>query len=221
MCAFKAPNGVDLVTEFAPRGDLLSYSFHLEDLSKRKQLDSKLFPTLLFQMLIALKFLHDRHMVHGDVKPGNILIFENCFKIADFGHCSAPYPFPRQISANYGTVLYSSPESYRDRGYGRKADIWALGMTIFSLIWEPFPGWQEIEDPHVFFAKLLTFNGAWQDDAYEKTPIEFQPIVAILDLMLSPSLKERHSAEQLLCHPYLETQLSAEEVSSYFNMSDI
>ena len=85
----------------------------------------------------GLEHIHSRNIIHRDLKPENIFIDANGTpKIGDFG-------IARQVSETSqaqtvaGTPLYMAPEVYRDpfgKGYGSRADIYALGLIGFELL---------------------------------------------------------------------------------------
>jgi calcium/calmodulin-dependent protein kinase I len=100
------------------------------------------------QLLSGLIYIHAQDLVHGDVKPENILIFESTSspgkyiaKICDFGFAETVGPsglLPhRGMRGSYG---YFSPEQLNCRPYGKPVDIFALGILIFTLLvgYEPF-----------------------------------------------------------------------------------
>lgn len=87
---------------------------------------------LFYHTCLGLKYLHDRHIVHGDIKPSNILIFRNHndfeAKLCDFslsGLC-----LNRIYNKKAYTPTYCPPEIYETESYDFKADIWALGVTF-------------------------------------------------------------------------------------------
>jgi len=62
-------------------------------------------------MIIAVRDLHMNNIIHRDIKPHNILMFENNqVKLADFGLAKiANQPFSSDNA--YGTLLYAAPET--------------------------------------------------------------------------------------------------------------
>lgn len=100
------------------------------------------------QLLSGIKYIHSQQLIHGDIKPGNILIFESpsspgkyIAKICDFGFAEMVGPsglLPhRGMRGSYG---YFSPEQLNSRPYGQGIDIFAIGILIFTLLvgYEPF-----------------------------------------------------------------------------------
>lgn len=84
-------------------------------------------------IVFGIKTLHKNSVVHGDIKPRNILISDDCRAIiADFGHS-------RLIgSHNYGmagTVCYQALEILNGEQWNEKIDIWSLGCLIYCMVY--------------------------------------------------------------------------------------
>ena len=85
-----------------------------------------------YKILDALAYLHKRGICHRDIKPGNIL-FDDSFnpKLIDFGLAKENADV---LSTYCGTLWYIAPEIVKNSEYdGRKADIWAFGVTLHLL----------------------------------------------------------------------------------------
>lgn len=112
-------------------GDLLG---HVESKGKLKEDEAKF---LFHQLLVAVRYLHDRGIVHRDLKPENVLLAEEDgvkrLKIADFG-------FARIIEKNsivnsvVGTPSYMAPEVLKrnGKGYKESADMWSIGVMLYA-----------------------------------------------------------------------------------------
>ena len=98
--------------------------------------DKKLFKDIVVSMAKALKTLHEKGIMHRDIKPHNIY-YKNLddednriFKLGDFG-CAIK--ISENTSDSIGTVLYNAPEIVQDLEYDEKVDLWSLGVTLFEL----------------------------------------------------------------------------------------
>ncbi|KAJ1419941.1 Serine/threonine-protein kinase, active site [Sesbania bispinosa] len=86
------------------------------------------------QILSGLKYLHDRNVVHRDIKCANILVDANgSVKLADFGLAKATKL--NDVKSSKGSPYWMAPEvvNLRNRGYGLAADIWSLGCTVLDV----------------------------------------------------------------------------------------
>lgn len=78
----------------------------------------------------ALAYIHSKNILHGDVKPSNIVISPNSFKLSDFGIANIINKGRRQSRA---TMLYMAPEVLEDKS-SYETDIFSLGVTFFHLL---------------------------------------------------------------------------------------
>lgn len=77
-------------------------------------------------------FCHTNNIVHGDVKPSNILFHDGEGYLIDFG--SAEMLNHKCYGTDYGTVLYMAPEVLSDNQHDFSRDIWALGLCILEWV---------------------------------------------------------------------------------------
>ncbi|GMH31343.1 hypothetical protein Nepgr_033186 [Nepenthes gracilis] len=92
------------------------------------------------QILLGLKYLHDRNIVHRDIKCANILVASNgMVKLADFGLAKATKL--NDLKSCKGSAFWMAPEvvNQRNEGYGLSADIWSLGCTVLEMLTSHVP----------------------------------------------------------------------------------
>jgi len=126
----KALEGVDLKT-------------HLEKRNLSVDDTVNLAKTLLKMSQFLLKF----DLVHGDIKPENIMISKrdgkHVFKIIDFGSMTELY----SIASIAGTASYLSPERFKGASINEGSEIFSIGVTLYEALTRKFP-YGEIEPFH-------------------------------------------------------------------------
>nr|XP_006119714.1 serine/threonine-protein kinase Chk2 isoform X1 [Pelodiscus sinensis] len=105
--------------------------------AKMKEATCKLY---FYQMLLAVKYLHENGIIHRDLKPENVLLSsaeETCLiKITDFGQ-SKILGESSLMRTLCGTPTYLAPEvlnSLGTAGYSRAVDCWSLGVILFICL---------------------------------------------------------------------------------------
>jgi serine/threonine protein kinase len=109
----------------------------------------------------GLSCLHSKEIVHGDLKPSNVLLHHNTAKLCDFG-CARSMAVGFDASVGLGTIGYMSlemmqPELNSGSTMSDKVDIFAFGSTCWSMVElkEPFEG----EQPSIFWVRDFVQNG--------------------------------------------------------------
>ncbi|CAM42994.2 putative protein kinase [Leishmania braziliensis MHOM/BR/75/M2904] len=146
-----------IITELADRGDLRRSLYNastvrpfLEEGSNaaagndagtngsRILLSEREAGTYFVQLLLALHHISARRMIHRDIKSANVLITSRGFlKLGDFGF-SQKYESTvssENIAGTFlGTPYYLSPEMWKGKRYGKKADVWAAGVVLYEML---------------------------------------------------------------------------------------
>ena len=116
------------------------------------------------QILSALNYLHnhERIIIHGDLKAANILFDGKNVKLTDFGDSrilGSKIPnikvSPSGVKFNdiKGSILWMSPEVFKEMPIGTRSDIWSLGQTMLELATGKNP-WSEIKDVSELIVKI-------------------------------------------------------------------
>ncbi len=129
-----------LVMEYCPGGDVAAVIRHRRGVPFPEQQI-----VLWFQQLAsALDYLHQRKILHRDIKTGNIFVTADpsILKLGDFGVAKVLEKTGQMALTCVGTPGYLSPEICGRRQYNSKSDIWSLGCVLYQLMTlrPPFTG---------------------------------------------------------------------------------
>ena len=154
---------------------------------------------ILYAALKGLEYLHLSKKVHRDIKAGNILLdISGGVKLGDFGVSAESLGTETGFYSLIGTPFWMSPEVISKSKYGKKTDIWSLGITAIEMA-EGEPPYSHIHPIRAMFAirkdppQNLSDPSRWSPD--------FNNFVRRC-LTLDP--KSRPSAKELLQDPFIK-----------------
>uniref|UniRef100_UPI00398ED7F9 serine/threonine-protein kinase PLK3 n=1 Tax=Pristiophorus japonicus TaxID=55135 RepID=UPI00398ED7F9 len=104
-------------------------------LKARKTLTEPEVRYYLRQIILGLKYLHVRDILHRDLKLGNFFVNDNMeVKVGDFGLATKLLPIDQRKRTICGTPNYLAPEVLNKQGHGPEADIWSLGCVMYTML---------------------------------------------------------------------------------------
>ncbi|XP_063079224.1 serine/threonine-protein kinase D3-like isoform X5 [Engraulis encrasicolus] len=194
-CMFETPERVFVVMEKL-HGDMLEMILS----SEKSKLPERLTKFLVTQILVALRHLHFKNIVHCDLKPENVLLASAepypQVKLCDFGFARiiGEKSFRRSV---VGTPAYLAPEVLRSKGYNRSLDMWSVGVIIYVSLSGTFP-FNEDED----------INDQIQNAAFMYPPNPWKEIsgeaIDLINNLLQVKMRKRYSVDKSLSHPWLQ-----------------
>ncbi|TDG98533.1 hypothetical protein EPR50_G00201280 [Perca flavescens] len=194
-CMFETPERVFVVMEKL-HGDMLEMVLS----SEKGRLPERITKFMVTQILVALRHLHFKNIVHCDLKPENVLLASADalpqVKLCDFGFARiiGEKSFRRSV---VGTPAYLAPEVLRNKGYNRSLDMWSVGVIIYVSLSGTFP-FNEDED----------INDQIQNAAFMYPPHPWKKVsqeaIDLISNLLQVKMRKRYSVDKTLSHPWLQ-----------------
>jgi len=189
---FEGPKYLMLVMELCLGGELFNriHDNAMKGISYNEHTAAK----VMFQVINAVDFMHDEGIIHGDLKPANIL-FTNCkdskVKVIDFGFAEKVPRWLRSLNKVVGTVEYQAPEMVKG-SYYKQADMWSIGVILFAMLcgFTPFQARDPVQ------VKKLILQG------FKKFPTcsASRSVRNLVKNLLETSVGKRYTAKQALMH---------------------
>ncbi|XP_027629883.1 serine/threonine-protein kinase Nek5 [Tupaia chinensis] len=154
------------------------------------------------QISLGLKHIHDRKVLHRDIKAQNIFLSKNGMvaKLGDFGIAKVLNNTMELARTCVGTPYYLSPEICQNKPYNNKTDIWSLGCVLYELctLKHPF----EANNLHQLVLKIC------QAHFTPISPRFSQDLRSLISQLFKVSPRERPSINSILKRPFLENLIA-------------
>jgi len=189
---YEASDTLNLVMECMEGGELFDRVTELKQFSERDAADA------VWQMLLALNYLHSHNIVHRDLKLENFLYDQknsNHLKLIDFGFSKVWEPNVK-MHVSCGTLSYVAPEVL-DKNYTAQCDLWSLGVIVFILLagYMPFSGSEAVQTQNIQAGKYKMKPERWKNVSEHASGFVKQ--------LLQVDPKKRLTCQQALDHDWI------------------
>ncbi|KAJ8689772.1 hypothetical protein PTI98_012639 [Pleurotus ostreatus] len=177
-----------IVTELCCGGELFDY------LAEKGRLSEEETRVIFGQLCLAVAYLHEKGIVHRDLKLENVLLDERCrVKLGDFGF-TREFERGSLMETFCGTTGYASPEMLQGKKYqGPEVDVWSLGVILYCLLTGTLPF--DDDDESVMKSKII--KGDFEDPVW--LSLESRQLFKGI---LEQDTSTRMTIPQILAHPW-------------------
>ncbi|XP_026194699.1 MAP/microtubule affinity-regulating kinase 3a isoform X4 [Anabas testudineus] len=190
-----------LVMEYASGGEVFDYLV-AHGRMKEKEARAK-----FRQIVSAVQYCHQKHIVHRDLKAENLLLDADMnIKIADFGF-SNEFTLGNKLDTFCGSPPYAAPELFQGKKYdGPEVDVWSLGVILYTLVSGslPFDG-QNLKE-----LRERVLRGKYRIPFYMSTDCE-----NLLKRFLVLNPGKRGTLEQIMKDRWINAGFEEDELKPY------
>ncbi|XP_015709530.1 serine/threonine-protein kinase Nek11 isoform X1 [Coturnix japonica] len=186
-----------IITEYCEGGDL---DYKIQEYKESgKVFTQRQIIEWFIQLLLGVNYMHERRILHRDLKTKNIFLKNNLLKIGDFGVSCLLMGSCDLATTFTGTPYYMSPEALKHQGYNTKSDIWSLGCILYEMccMQHAFSG-------RSFLSVVLKIVEGDTPSLPDRYPSNLN---AVLSSMLNKNPSLRPAAGEILKIPYIDEQL--------------
>ncbi|XP_029990420.1 serine/threonine-protein kinase Nek4 isoform X2 [Sphaeramia orbicularis] len=186
-----------IVMGFCEGGDL----YHRLKQQKGELLPERQVVEWFVQIAMALQYLHERNILHRDLKTQNIFLTKtNIIKVGDLGIARVLENQNDMASTLIGTPYYMSPELFSNKPYNHKSDVWALGCCVYEIS----------TLKHAFNAKdMNSLVYRIVEGKLPQMPSKYDPQLGdLIKSMLCKRPEDRPDVKRILRQPYIKRQIA-------------
>ena len=201
-----------IAAEYCPGGDLFGEILKLQQFTEAQT------AKIVFQLLSAISYCHEKLVTHRDLKPENILLTENNgelhVKIADFGS-SCVFEQDSRLTGCFGSSYYLAPEIFYS-SYDQACDLWSVGIIMYILLTgtPPYQG----KDSASIISQI-------QETPFKITPSNVMGLspdsINLLRELLCINPIDRITAKSAIRHPWIENHRNFAGESMKLTLSNL
>lgn len=148
----------------------------------------------LRQIISGLKYLHNKGILHRDLKLGNFFVNENMeLRLGDFGLAAKLETVEQRKKTICGTPNYLAPEVLNRQGHGTESDVWSLGCVIYTLL---------CGNPPFETLDLKETYKCIKEVRYSLPPSLSPAAQKLISAVLQKNPSDRLTLDQILVHEY-------------------
>jgi cell cycle serine/threonine-protein kinase CDC5/MSD2 len=191
---FEDETNVYILLEICPNQSLMDM------LKKRKRFTEPEAKYFITQIIGAVTYMHDRRVIHRDLKLGNIFLDEDMnAKIGDFGLATLLASSYDRKKTICGTPNYIAPEILygKEHGHSYEVDIWSIGIILYAMLFGKPPF--QSKDVDVIYERIKKNDYKFPEDA-DVSPLAKDLISSILNV----DPEKRPSLSDILEHEFFD-----------------
>ena len=201
-----------IVMDYADGGDL---SMKIKEQNGKFFQENKILDWFT-QICLAIKHIHDRKILHRDIKSQNIFLMKNGqIKLGDFGIAKCLNQTIDKAKTYVGTPYYLSPEIINSQPYDFKSDIWSLGVLLYEMCALKMPF--DASNLPQLYIKIINCNYPPLNNNYS------DELKKLVKAMLNETSLKRPNIGDILNYPIIKSRikkfLNDEEYENEFSHS--
>ncbi|KAK2900819.1 hypothetical protein Q8A67_008934 [Cirrhinus molitorella] len=158
----------------------------------------------LKQIISALKYLHNKGILHRDLKLGNFFVNENMdLRLGDFGLAAKLETVEQRKKTICGTPNYLAPEVLNRQGHGTESDVWSLGCVMYTLL---------CGNPPFETLDLKETYKCIKEVRYSLPPSLNPSAQKLISAILQKNPSDRLTLDQILAHEYFTKGFTPEKL---------
>lgn len=187
-------NSIWLITELCSGGELFDY---LTEKGRTSEQETR---RIFGQLCLAVNYLHEKGIVHRDLKLENVLLDERCrIKLGDFGF-TREFDRGTYLETYCGTTGYAAPEMLEGKKYlGPEVDVWSLGVILYCLLTGGLP----FDDDDESVMREMVIKGDFEDPEWLSNDIR-----DLVHKILQKDPVKRITIPQILAHSWFTSPSS-------------
>ncbi|MCQ2819545.1 MAG: serine/threonine-protein kinase [archaeon] len=202
-----------IALEYAGKGDLFRF-LPLTEKNIPEGLEDEYARPIFKNILLAVKVCHDNGFCHRDIKIENIMVNDDyMIKLSDFGYASKINSKAGKLNTYCGTKIYMAPEIVMEKPYdGKKADVFSLGVTLFSLLFGVAP-FDEASTNDKRYLRFINkkLEGYWKSVSKFCQRNISPELKDLIQRMFEFKSDKRITIDEILNHPWMTMESASPE----------